>query len=213
MKILVCLICFTYFVEWSVCQSTTQINLYFHGTKILRESYSVKEKNNAIKSGEFKQYSKDGNLIIAGQYSNNIKSGKWHTYHDDGSLKLISVYDNGTLINETKHGIWTSTEEKGKVRKVIGYSKSTVPEYYYDIRFNYPALAKEHGIHGFVNLEINTDNYCNIKSMIVKDSIGYGCEKEVIVATRELIKYMKKYQIDSCRNLTKVIPFKFNLSN
>lgn len=261
MKILVCLICFTYFVEWSVCQSTTQINLYYHCTKILRESYSVKEKNNAIKSGEFKQYSKDGNLIIAGQYSNNvksgewfsyhedgslkstsayndgklvndyklyskggililagpyinnIKSGKWHTYHDDGSLKLISVYDNGTLINETKHGIWTSTEEKGKVRKVIDYSKSTVPEYYYDIRFNYPALDKEHGIQGFVNLEINTDNYCNIKSMIVKDSIGYGCEKEVIVATRELIKYMKKYQIDSCRNLTKVIPFKFNLSN
>jgi hypothetical protein len=73
-------------------------------------------------------------------------------------------------------------------------------------------LARENGIQGFVNLEINTDNHCNIKSMIVKDSIGYGCEKEVIIATRELIKYMKRYQIDSCRNLNKIIPFNFNLS-
>ncbi len=212
MKIIVCLCCFTYFVEWSVCQSTTQINLYYQGTKILRESYSVKEKNNAIKSGDYKLYSKEGKLLLSGQYTNNFKSGEWNTYHDDGGLKLISVYDNGTLISETKCGIWVSTEKKGKVRKVIDYSKSPVPQYYFDIKFKYPALARENGIQGFVNLEINTDNHCNIKSMIVKDSIGYGCEKEVIIATRELIKYKKRYQIDSCRNLNKIIPFNFNLS-
>ena len=260
MKILACFFCVFCLGQWSFCQSTTQINLYYQGTKILRESYSVKEKNNAIKSGDYKLYSKEGKLILsgqytnnfkagewfsyhedgslkstsvyndgklvseyqlyskggililAGQYSNNIKSGEWNTYHDDGSLKFISVYDNGTLISETKHGIWTSTEEKGKVRKVIDYSKSPEPEYYFDIKVKYPALARENGIQGFVNLEINTDNHCNIKSMIVKDSIGYGCEKEVIIATRELIKYMKRYQIDSCRNLNKIIPFNFNLS-
>ncbi len=95
-------------------------------------------------------------------------------------MKLIFVYNTGTLLNETKHGIWTSTEEKGKVRKVIDYSKNPVPKYNYAIRFNYPALAKENGILSFVNLEINTDHHCNIKSIIVKDSFGMAVKKKFL---------------------------------
>jgi hypothetical protein len=201
------------FCVLSICQgqSTIQINHYFQGTKTIRESFSVKAKNQAIKSGDYKLYSKNGTILISGQYENNYKTGEWSTYHDDGSLKTKAIYDQGTMIQETKHGLWITTEENGKVRKVIDYSVGPNPQYFFDIPIRYPALARKNGIEGTVNIELTSDDQCNIKQWVVKDSLGYGCEKEAISALKELIKYTKKYQEDSCKNITKTYPFRFSL--
>lgn len=212
MKILFWFVIIFCCAQFSFGQSTIQINHYFQGTKIVRESFSVKEKNQAIKSGDYKLYNKSGGILTSGQYENNYKTGEWYTYHEDGSLKSLSVYENGKIIKESKHGIWVSSEENGKVRKVIDYAIGPNPQYFFDIPIKYPALARENGIEGIVNIEMATDDKCNMKYLVVKDSLGHGCEKEAISVLKELMKYTKKYQEDSCKSIKKIFPFQFSLA-
>ncbi len=65
---------------------------------------------------EHKEYSRDGVLVIEGQFDNNrLKTGLWKEYYNSGKIAAIEVYEDGKL-----HGCYKSFHENGSIW-AIGY--------------------------------------------------------------------------------------------
>ena len=86
----------------------------------------LREKRNMLdqtKSGECKEYYKDGKLFKIGSYKDGKKEGKWRTFRENGILWSIDFYKDGK-----RDGEWKSYRENGTLRKIRLYKDGVLIE-------------------------------------------------------------------------------------
>lgn len=109
---------------------TTYYNPYwFLSSKEYSEFYRVAmiDTTNYKFYGFVKDYYKNGNLQMTGNYQANIKNGNFLFYYPDGNLKTSGFYKDNK-----RWGIWTNFYENGKIKDKIVFNDIflSVLEYY-----------------------------------------------------------------------------------
>lgn len=96
-------------------------------------------------NSKFTAYSKEGKIIIEGNYEKNLKTGKWSYFSDLGIKDFEEVYENGvlngpyvsyfdntkifqkgTMLNGKKNGDWVSKYFDGSLKSIYNYKDSIV---------------------------------------------------------------------------------------
>ncbi len=137
----------------------------------------------------------------------------------NGNLKKIDYYDSKNRIVRDK--IWCDslireTElkylENDQVIKRYDVTNKKPLATHLNVHFRYPALARENGISGIVEVKLSFNNDCIPVSYEILNSLGYGIEDEVNKGMKLMINLAKKYIVsfEKCNEL--IGNFKINFT-
>lgn len=119
------------------CGDNIKTNYYENG--LIKTQWLENEKNK--KHGFYRRYTRDGNVLIEGNFKNDREFGRWYVYYEDTKkihreMNFISGYkhgkeivyhENGTIESEftynhgEKEGIYKEFHSNGQLRSVIFY--------------------------------------------------------------------------------------------
>ena len=126
---------------------------YYKSGKIRCNFYCNEINYEDIENSKFESkmtiYSKEGKIIIEGNYENGLKSGKWNYFTDLGVKDIeeeyekgilngsfISYYENnkihekGNMLNGKKNGDWVTKYYDGAIKSIYNYKDSLVTPLY-----------------------------------------------------------------------------------
>lgn len=143
------------------------------------------------------------------------------TYNEkDGHLTKIDYFDsknrkvkdkiwNDTLIREIEY-IYCENDQVIKCYDVI--NKKPLPTQL-KVNIRYPALARENGITGVIEVKLNFNDDCVPVSYEILNSLGHGINEEVNKGMKTIIKLSAKYNISfaRCKELTENLKINFIL--
>jgi len=122
---------------------------YYKSGEIRSNFYCNEINYDSIVKSKFKSkfttYSKDGKIIIEGNYENNLKTGKWNYFLDSGIKDKEEVYEKGILngpfisyfennkihqkgnmLNGMKNGDWVTKYYDGALKSIYNYKDNLV---------------------------------------------------------------------------------------
>ena len=192
-------------------QKTKLKKVKFYKSKINKQEYHVLKSNKNIKHGLYNSYYTDGSIKESGQYEHNRRNGEWKEFDSSGKLKRIRIYKNGKKISDKKVGIWESSHENGKVIKRYDYDNNKELPTIINVYLNYPAIARENGIQGTVEIKIKLNDNCEIQELKVSKPLSKECDEAALNSLKEFYRLMKKYDNKNCNEIDEVVQIRFKL--
>lgn len=135
-----------------------QKKIFYENTNEVKEEYYL---NKGELDGNYKYYSKKGNLLISGNFRNGKKNGLFKFYTEDGNLDY-----EYNVVDDSLHGKYTTYFDNGKTRSIDHYFFGTLHgdfKYYHDNgylmvegKYNNDKLdgvLKEYNEHGIIALK------------------------------------------------------------
>lgn len=72
-------------------------------TRYLLEQFEVSATNDTLRTGSYRRYFRDGNLLLEeGQYDNNRRTGVWTFYDGKGKPELVYDYSSNKVITNNR---------------------------------------------------------------------------------------------------------------
>ena len=106
----------TFLLFYSILSSTlclaqtVELRTYYDEEKtIVKEIYTLKEKNSNVLQGPYTSFFQGGNLKTVGQYFENSANGLWEFYYDGGELRM-----RGNINNGKNNGYWEYFYKNGE---------------------------------------------------------------------------------------------------
>lgn len=75
----------------------------------------------------------------------------------------------------------------------------------------FPKIARENNVQGIVEIELVIGTDCEIETINIAKSLGWGCDETALKAICQLAELVKKYDTTRCTGIKKVIPVHFNI--
>lgn len=85
---------------------------------------------------------------------------------------------------------------------------------FYRYKILYSKKAMENHIDGTVIVQFDIDSTCFLVNRTVKQSLGYGCDEQVLLVLDKLARDMKKDNKMKCKTVTRLeLPVRFKLGD
>jgi TonB family protein len=195
----------------SVSQSLKSIEIFYPGGNI-KETYTVLDSFTKVKHGEYLLKYENGNVKEMGKYSMDKKTSEWKTYYSNSKLRSIGEYGDGKRI-----GIWNFYNKEEKLIEIFDantWKKKRDVNYLLSLGGNYigyPAIAKEEGKEGIVEISFHVDTNCNCLNFEVVSSSDPIFTQEAIRAVKKTTSKWIRYIDVYCQDTIVQLPVNFNL--
>ncbi len=98
---------YKFFEDFTICQKINTIGNILQGESIAwyenGQINSIHYYKDGMQDSIYQVFTKDGGLLIKGQYKLGVKIGKWEYFLSDGTPQGIEIYDiDGTLLKPRK---------------------------------------------------------------------------------------------------------------
>ncbi len=169
--------------------------------------------SNGKKTGEWKYYGKNRELLKEGSYKDDLKNGFWRYFYGAGSKEFKMVQENGYYELGERVGVWEQSLEFGKVIRSYNYDNGTEEKVEIRVNYNYPKEARKMGIEGKVVVKFSCSEEIEGFNIEVLEEPGEGFGDSVVKAMQEAILLSKTYggAMHKCGEEMKILSIDFRL--